>query len=556
MHPIRQTYRSLLLLICFMIVSSGHLFAQPAGIAEIIHKTILADGVEAAIAQYKSLKNSQPDSYDFSEGQLNNLGYQLMGEGRMAEAGKILRLNIEQFPNSANVYDSYAEYQMLQGNNAAAIKNYHIVLEKLAEAEMPAPQKNFFINNAKSKIFQAENFQAPSAEAVNYTAYVGGNPAEKWDMHNLATYKTEKEAPLSYKSFNLYRSPVPRSIPTPFTSQFKADVISGFVRGVYRDYVASGEIADISGLWESEGWNEAFPESFRDMSSYNGKQYFVPQAFQFNPIWYRTDIFDTLKLSPPQSWEELLTLCDKLHAAGYLPFTVSARGWPPPVARWFTILNLRLNGAEFHETVMQGKVAYTDDRIREVFQYWGQLFEHHAFSDTVTQTNYAQAVRELASGKAAMYNLGEWLFESWPANLNDKLDFFIVPNIRPEVPRAEIVHAYGAFLTAAGKEKPAAKTLLRYLGNQASQQSNTDSLKRIVPHNKVTTAHYSEVQHRLFETVKNTGTLVPLFEFNTDPRMAQAGLQAFVAFCKNPKDIESVLQQLEAKRQEVYGDVK
>lgn len=556
MHPIRQIRSLLLLLICCLMVSTGYLFAQPAGIAEVIQKTILADGVEAAIAQYNQLKSTRSDDYDFSEGQLNNLAYQLMGEGRMADAEKILRLNIEQFPNSANVYDSYAECQMLQGNNAAAIKNYHIVLEKLAEAEMPAPQKNFFINNAKSKIFQAENFQAPSAETVNYTAYVGGNPAEKWDMHNLAAYKTEKDAALSYQSFNLYRSPVPRNIPIPFTNPVKADVVSGFIRGVYRDYVASGDIADISDVWEAEGWNKAFPESFRDMASYNGKQYFVPQAFQFNPIWYRKDIFEELKLSPPQTWEDLLTLCDKLHAAGYLPVTVSARGWPPPVARWFTILNLRLNGAEFHETVMQGKVAYTDSRIREVFQYWGQLFKHHAFSDTVTQTNYGQAVRELASGKAAMYNLGEWLFESWPADLNDKLDFFMVPNIRPEIPRAEIVHAYGAFLTAAGKEKSAAKTLLSYLGNRASQQSNTDSLQRIVPHDKVNTAHYSDVQHRLFEAVRNTGTLVPLFEFNTDPRMAQTGLEAFVAFCKNPQDIDSVLQQLEAKRQEVYGDVK
>ena len=92
-------------------------------------KTIAASGVQKAIVQYRELKSLRPDSYNFSEAQLNILGYQLIRNERMDDAIEIFKLNVEMYPEAFNTYDSLAEAYMNSGNKELAIKNYKKSIE-------------------------------------------------------------------------------------------------------------------------------------------------------------------------------------------------------------------------------------------------------------------------------------------------------------------------------------------------------------------------------------------------------------------------------------------
>lgn len=98
-------------------------------IAAVLTKTIEHDGLAAAVRQYHDLKSSQPAVYDFGEEQLNSLGYQLLGNKKFKEAIEVLRLNVEAFPQSANVYDSLGEAYLNAGDKQRAIENYQRSLE-------------------------------------------------------------------------------------------------------------------------------------------------------------------------------------------------------------------------------------------------------------------------------------------------------------------------------------------------------------------------------------------------------------------------------------------
>ncbi len=98
-------------------------------IAETIGKAILASDVETAVKQYHELKTGQPDAYNFEESELNNLGYQLLGKNKIQEAIEIFKLNVEQYPDAFNPYDSLGEGYMLAGEKELAIKNYAKSLE-------------------------------------------------------------------------------------------------------------------------------------------------------------------------------------------------------------------------------------------------------------------------------------------------------------------------------------------------------------------------------------------------------------------------------------------
>jgi len=98
-------------------------------IRAIISKTIAEKGVEAAIKQYRELKENHPKSYDFGPRQLNSLGYQLLGMERVKDAIEIFKLNIEVYPKNANCHDSLGEAYMANGDKENAIKHYEKALE-------------------------------------------------------------------------------------------------------------------------------------------------------------------------------------------------------------------------------------------------------------------------------------------------------------------------------------------------------------------------------------------------------------------------------------------
>ncbi|MEK6408999.1 MAG: tetratricopeptide repeat protein [Acidobacteriota bacterium] len=75
------------------------------------------------------LRATQKDAYDFSEPQLDGLGYQLLQMKRVKDAIEILKLNVEMFPQGFNTYDSLGEAYMENGDKQLAIQNYKKCLE-------------------------------------------------------------------------------------------------------------------------------------------------------------------------------------------------------------------------------------------------------------------------------------------------------------------------------------------------------------------------------------------------------------------------------------------
>jgi imidazolonepropionase-like amidohydrolase len=116
-------------------VKKGHLLEVPAeaaklpSIADAIGHTLMAENVAAAIARYRQLKKEHPAEYDFSERELNALGYQLLNHARIADAIEIFKLNVEMFPQGSNAYDSLGEAYLRNNDRDLAIKNYKKSLE-------------------------------------------------------------------------------------------------------------------------------------------------------------------------------------------------------------------------------------------------------------------------------------------------------------------------------------------------------------------------------------------------------------------------------------------
>ncbi|GMT97528.1 hypothetical protein KH5H1_16470 [Corallococcus caeni] len=103
--------------------------APRMGIREVLLQTLGKEPVAKTVARYRELKATKPDAYDYSDGQLNSLGYRLLQTGRAADSIEIFKLNVEMFPQVGNVYDSLGEAYLAVGDKEQARVNYRKALE-------------------------------------------------------------------------------------------------------------------------------------------------------------------------------------------------------------------------------------------------------------------------------------------------------------------------------------------------------------------------------------------------------------------------------------------
>jgi CubicO group peptidase (beta-lactamase class C family) len=148
--------------------------AAARGIIDILHnidapapkkslvEELMKNGGPAVMARYRELKAKSPDVYDFSEPELNRLGYTLLQRGRVTDAIDAFRLNVEEHPQSWNVYDSLAEAYAEHGDRELAIANYRKSLE--------LNPKN---TNGAERLKRLEAPAQPKPDAATLDKYVG-----------------------------------------------------------------------------------------------------------------------------------------------------------------------------------------------------------------------------------------------------------------------------------------------------------------------------------------------------------------------------------------------
>jgi len=91
--------------------------------ANELRKTIDDKGVNQLWKVYQDITKNRKSEFDFNEQDINSLGYTYV-EKNIDAALAIFKMNVELFPNSWNVYDSYGEALLKNGQKDSAIANY------------------------------------------------------------------------------------------------------------------------------------------------------------------------------------------------------------------------------------------------------------------------------------------------------------------------------------------------------------------------------------------------------------------------------------------------
>ncbi|RME10295.1 MAG: carbohydrate ABC transporter substrate-binding protein [Ardenticatenia bacterium] len=422
--------------------------------------------------------------------------------------------------------------------------------ESTGQQEEAQPAEPTVIEKEVTKVVEKEVVK-PTRILV-YNSYMGDPTPRKADEELVQMFK-EKHPDIEVIHSIVAHEDFKQAIRAYLTSSSPPDVLTWFAGNRLRFFVNNGQVMDISDVWQEQGWLESYPKGFVALSSVGDRQYFVPTSWYWWAIYYRPSIFEQYGITPPQTWDELLAACDTLSANGITPITIRTKyRWT--AAAWFDYINMRVNGPEFHISLMEGKERYDDPRVRKVFDYWKQLFDHNCFIEDASAYSWQEALTFMIQGDAAMYLMGDFIRDSFPDELENDLDFFRFPIIDPNVPIGEDAPTDGYFIPANAQHPDTAKEFIAFVGSAEVQEYFARTLGRLATNGDVDISVYTPVQQKGIKMIQEADYVAQFYDRDTTPPMADKGMNGFMEFWANPDRIDDILADLEKARQEIFAE--
>jgi ABC-type glycerol-3-phosphate transport system substrate-binding protein len=317
---------------------------------------------------------------------------------------------------------------------------------------------------------------------------------------------------------------------------------------------------DIGDLWMQQGWEDVVPEQLRMLSQSSGQYYHLPTQYSWHTFFFNKAAFNQNSLTPPETWDEFIETCAALRQAGITPIAIGLS----PGEEWQAVLlldylNIRINGLAFRDELMlEGQVRFDDPRVRAVFATLQTLVEGGYFTEDARSQSSSDALISVFEGEAAMTLVGQDNLYLVPKTRWNELDLFRFPVIDPDVPIAETPGIDGFVIPANALGPQAAMEFLAYRGSAEAQAywaeqcgpaGGTPVRSDIDP--AVLTPDMQKAQEMLLDA-DELGQLI----FWTDspmvgPMFSQRYLLDFFA---DPGTLDEILDKMEAKRREVFGE--
>jgi len=393
---------------------------------------------------------------------------------------------------------------------------------------------------------------AAQSGVLRYNSYMMDPVPRELDAKIVALFM-ERYPDIRVEHSTVAHEDFKQAIRTYLVASPPPDVLTWFAGERMRFFTRTGLIANITNVWQGSDWEDVYPVGFQSMSQDAGAYYFVPQSYYWWAVYYRTDIYDEVGLEVPETWDAFLDNCRALDAAGYIPVAIGSRyGWP--AAGWFDYLNMRVNGPEFHIRLLDGLESYESEEVRNTFAHWKQAMDAGCFIDNPASYDWQDAAEFMIQGEAAMYLMGQFILDVFPADARDSVDFFRFPIIDPDLPVGEDAPTDGYFVSANAANMENAKLFIEFLGSREVNEMWAREAGRLVPRTDLDPNIYPPATRKgLEEILRRADYVAQFYDRDTPEELAGRGMDAFVEFMANPGALDRILADLQREAERVFA---
>jgi multiple sugar transport system substrate-binding protein len=318
-------------------------------------------------------------------------------------------------------------------------------------------------------------------------------------------------------------------------------------------FAAQGLLSPVDDVWEKIGGN--FNDAAKNLSKgLDGHYYLVPI---YNYPWvvhYNKSVFKEKGYEVPTTWDAFVTLAKKMQTDKLVPLAFADKdGWP--ALGTFDILNMRINGYDYHIKLMKHEVPWTDPGVKAVFDQWRELapFQQKGATGRLWQ----DAAKTLENKQAGMMFQGtNQVAANYSAkNLSD-LDFFVFPAINPSF-GTDFMDAPtdGFILPKKGKNQAAAKKILEYIGTPEAEASflKTDHWD-VGLANGLVAPTYNDIQKKSVVEIGKCKNVAQFMDRDTVPDMATTMIKMIQQFIDSPtaETIATIQKSAEAQAKTIF----
>jgi multiple sugar transport system substrate-binding protein len=228
-------------------------------------------------------------------------------------------------------------------------------------------------------------------------------------------------------------------------------------------------------------------------------------------------------------------------------------GWP--AMGTFDYINLRLNGYDFHRALMAGEEAWTDNKVKKVFDLWRELMPYYqkgALGRTWEEAGQGLQKRRTGMAVFGMPHPGQ----QFPADERDDIDFFAFPEIDPAYGQDAVEAPIDGFLIAdKAKNVDAGKDLLAWLGTPGAEEVYLKGdPNNVAVNDGADTSGYSALQKKSAELVSGAEQISQFLDRDTRPDFAQTVMiKALQDFIDDPNDVDGLVNSIERQKKDIFA---
>ena len=203
------------------------------------------------------------------------------------------------------------------------------------------------------------------------------------------------------------------------------DIFFTWGGGFSKSFVESGKVLALDEYYDKH--KSKLPEAAVSYATYDGTLYGATYVTTISMLYYNQKMFAEQGLMVPQTWEELLLVCEAFNDKGITPIALSAKDtWG--LAMIHDALALKSAGhVRVQKALTKDGQSYNSPEFLTAAIKLRTLIDNEAFSSRAADLSNDEAQAMLTDGEAAMYIMGSWTGGVIATDASDATDFDVVP---------------------------------------------------------------------------------------------------------------------------------
>lgn len=282
----------------------------------------------------------------------------------------------------------------------------------------------------------------------------------------------------------------------------------------------------------------------------------LPIGMNLEGFWYNKQIFEEYDLEAPETWDDMLAICETLKGHGVTPIGLGGKQkWP--ITRLFNAYIMRSMGPDAMYKASIGEIPFDDPGFVQAGEMVKSMVDSGYFGDGYITMENADAENMLMNGQCAMIYDGSWIVgnllnDPGKNPLGEDVGYFNIP----EVPGgAEDQNAYSmncglALILAKSKYDERLAGWCEYvfprMGNKAMEICG-ESKGYTVTEEPETVSYYTQLLKDEMAKVESTSLFFESLMDDETTALARDNAQAVCLGTMTPEEYFKTLDEANAR---------